>query len=181
MGGRAVLQLADRLKGHGGVALHNPGGDIPITLPGCVLNHYPTLFLGQPLDQADGVVIVQVRDRGVCPQSPDIGQPLWGAALGHPDHGPMAQLGGGPGHPSTVVPVGGGGKGELAQPIPDMGGGEQREGQILRRQPQLPSNIAPYGVAPAQHLKGVEREPPAFILHMDGRHSEMGGQTVQAG
>ena len=52
VGGRAVLQLADRLKGHGGVALHNPGGDIPITLPGCVPNHYPALFLSLLLDQS---------------------------------------------------------------------------------------------------------------------------------
>ena len=62
-----VLQLLEQLPGDGGVALHDPGGDLLVARPGGILHQDPAVLLPHPVGQPHRVVIVQVGDLRLGP------------------------------------------------------------------------------------------------------------------
>ena len=57
-------ELLRSLMGDRPISLHDPGRNIFITFPGCVLNHYTMLSLSRLFcSQTDTVIVIQVLDR----------------------------------------------------------------------------------------------------------------------
>ena len=109
-------QLLRGLPGHGAVALHDPGGNFLIAVPGGVLYNDAVLRLGGlGGGHADAVVVVDFLDGYLGPLFGDVVEAGLAAALGHVDHGLLAQLIRRPGHAPAMVAVGGGEEGGLAE------------------------------------------------------------------
>ena len=184
MGGlfyRQLPQLLGGLQGQGGVALHDPPGDVLVPLPGGVLDHDPAVFFRPLVGQAHSVVIVQFGDGGVGSQGPDVLQPLQGRALGHVDHRLLPQAVGGPGHAPAVVAVGGGDEGDIPQLFPSLLAGHPVVGELADIHPQPPGQVAADGEAAPQHLEGVETEAVAFVLDIDPAQAQFLCQAGKIG
>ena len=111
-----LAQLVGGLVGHGAVALHDPGGDLLVPLPGGVLHHHAVLGLGGLCGgHADALVVVDVLDGHLGAFLGNVVVAGLAAALGHMYHGLLSQLVGGPGNTTAVVAVGGGEEGGLAE------------------------------------------------------------------
>ncbi len=145
------LHLLDRFVGQGGIALHDPGRDLGVTLPGGVLHYVPATLLGHLHGQAHGVVVVHVGDDALGPQRQDVVHPLLGRALWHVDHRMLTHLLGGPGDAATVVAVGGGGEGHRLLD----GALDEIEGEILYRHPVFFTEQVGDGVDAPSILKAL--------------------------
>ena len=177
--GTDLLQLLHRFQRHGGVALHDPGGDVLIAFPGGVLHHDPAVLLGALVGKAHRVVVVQVGDGGVRPQRLDVVQPLQRRALGHVDHSLLLEAVGCPGHAAAVVAVGGGDKGDLAQLGPHLVAHQPFIGQLADVHAQPAGDVAADGVAAAQHLEGVQAEAVALVLDVDAAQAQFARKPAQ--
>ena len=62
VGGLQAFELACRLCSHGGISLHDPAGDLFISIPGGILYQHPPIpvlpFSGQP----DSIVVIEICD-----------------------------------------------------------------------------------------------------------------------
>ena len=180
--GGPLLHLLRRLVGHGGVALHNPGGYLLIPLPGGVLNHHA---VGRPGGlsggHADAVVVVDLLDGHLSALPGDVVKAALGAALGHMDHRLLPQPAGRPGHSPAVVAVGGGKEGGLPEFLPEPGAGEVLIGQLRHIPSQLLGDIPGNGKGAPQHLKGVETEAEGLVLDPQAAQAQPPGHAVQPG
>ena len=184
--GRAVdahlTQLLGGLAGHGAVALHNPGGDFLIALPGGVLDNDAMLGLrGLGGGHTDAVVIIDLFNGHLGPFLGDVVKAGLGAALGHMDHGLLTQLIGRPGHAPAVIAVGGGKEGGLPEGGAEGGAGEVVVGQLRDILSHFPGNIPGHSEGTAQHLKGVEAEAVGLVLHIQAGQAQITGHAVQPG
>ena len=102
-------------------------------------------------------------------------------ALGHVDHGLLAQLVGGPRHAPAVVAVGGGEEGGLAELLAEGVAGQVVIGHLGDVPAHLAGDVPGHGEGAAQHLKGVEAEAVGLILHIDPAQPQILGHTVQPG
>ena len=175
-------QLVGRLPGHGAVALHNPGGNLLITLPGSILDDDTVLRLGGlGGGHANALIVVHILDGDLGPLFLDVLKAALRAALGHMDNGLLAQLIGSPGHAPAMVAVGGGEEGGLAE-LPAEGlAGQIVIGHLADVPVHLLGDIPCHGKGAAQHLEGVEPEAERLILHIQAAQAQILGHTVQTG
>ena len=175
-------QLLRRLIGHGAVALHDPGGDLLILLPGGILHHHAMLRLsGLRRRHADAVVVVHVLDGHLGALSLDVLVARLTGALGHVDHRPLAQLVGRPGHAPAVIAVSGGEEGGLAELPAELLAGQVVIGHLGDVPSHLPGDVPGHGKGAPQHLEGVEAEAEGLILHEQPSQPQVAGHAVQPG
>ncbi len=159
-------QLLGGLAGHGAVALHDPGGNLLIAVPGGVLNDDAVLgplCLGG--SQADAVVVIQLLNGDLGALLGDVVKPGLAAALGHVDHRLLAQFVGGPGHAPAVVAVGGGEERGLAKLPAEVLAGQVVVGHLGHVPVHLLGDVPGHGEGTAQHLEGVETEAVGLVFH----------------
>ena len=176
-----LTQLVGAFAGHGAVALHDPGGDLLVAVPGGVL-YDDAVGSGLRLGggHAHAVVVVHVLDGDGGALLGDVVVRLR-AALGHMDHRLLAQLMGRPGHAAAVIAVGGGEEGGLAE-VPAQGlAGQIVVGHLRHVAAHLLGDVPRHGKGAAQHLEGVQTETKALILYEQARQAQISGHTVQPG
>ena len=175
-------QLLRRLVGHGAVALHDPGGDLLVPLPGGVLHHHAVLGLGGlRRGHADAVVVVDFLDGDLGALLGDILIPGLAGALGHVDHCLLAQLVSRPGHAPAVVAVRGGEEGGVAELLAECLAGQVVVGHLADVPAHLLGDVPGHGEGAAQHLEGVEAEAEGLILHEQAAQAQVLGHAVQPG
>ena len=102
---RLLRKLHVRFISHRSVSLHDPTGNILISLPRSILNHHPALLFRLAVGKPDGFIIVEVGDGCICALCPDIHQAFFGAALRHVYHRFLLKLFCCPGNSPAVVAV----------------------------------------------------------------------------
>ena len=173
----ALAELVGGLVGHGAVALHDPGGDLLVAVPGGVLDDDAVLGLvGLGGGHPDAVVVVDLLDGHLGALFGDVGL---GAALGHMYHGLLAQLVGGPRHAAAMVAVGGGEEGGLAELLAEGLAGQVVVGHLGHVPAHLLGNVLGHGEGAAQHLKGVQAEAVGLILHIHAAQTQVLGHALQ--
>ena len=154
--GRTLAVLIPRLVRHGAVALHDPGRDLLIALPGGILHHDAVLGLLRELrGLPHALIIVHLGDPGLRVLRLDVIQPRHRGALRHDDDGLLMELIRCPGDAPSVVSVGRGVEGRRAEPFPELLRGEHAVGKLRDILPGLLPDIAGDGVGAAEHLKGI--------------------------
>ena len=130
---------------------------------------------------AHAVVVVHFLDGHLGALGGDVVEAGLAAALGHVDHGLLAQLVGGPGHAAAVVAVGGSEEGGLTE-VPAEGlAGEIVIGHLRHIPAHLLGDVPAHGEGAAQHLEGVESEAVGFVLHVQATQPQILGHAVQLG
>ena len=130
---------------------------------------------------ADAVVVVHVLDGDLGALLGDVLIPGLAGALGHVDHGLLAQLVGRPGHATAVVAVGGGEEGGLPELLAEGLAGEIVIGHLGDVPAHLLGDVAGHGKGPPQHLEGVEAEAEGLVLHEQAPQPQVPGHAVQPG
>ena len=183
--GRAVdghlAELLGSLGGHGAVALHDPGRDLLVALPGGVLHDDATLAgIGLGGGHADALVVVDLLDGHLGALGGDVVKARLRGALGHVHDGLLAELVGGPGNAAAVVAVRGGEERGLAEVLGELVGGEVVEravGDVLAR---LVGDVVGHGERSAEHLEGVEAEAVGLVLDAQVAKAQASGLAVEA-
>ncbi|MNP40046.1 hypothetical protein D3C76_1336530 [compost metagenome] len=103
-------QLFPGFNGKGHIALHNPGGDLLITLPGRILQQHPTLLAGLFVGQPHGIVVVEIGDGAFGTVLANILRPHRRRTFWHINHRPQAELLCRPGDAASMITIGGGDK-----------------------------------------------------------------------
>ena len=181
MGGTVIAfvpELVQRFKEHGGVALHDPCGDIFIAGPRGILYQEPAVFLRQLCRIAHGIVIRQVGDGdiGIADLPDGLRPDLYGASR-HEHMGAAAQHSRSPRDTPSVVSVRGGDELHAGDPVPIFRGLQRVHGGDAVIQPQLPAHHPEQSVQPAQRLKGVEAEARGLVFHQHGADTAPFGKT----
>ena len=183
MGGPSGLRkLLRRLAGHRPIALHDPGWDLLIPLPGGVLYHNAVFCPGRfRRRQTHTVVIVDRFDGDLRALSGDIVKAALGGAFGHMDDGLLAQTLRRPGHAPAVIAVGGGEERGLTKGALEVLAGEIVIGHFGHIPAQLTGDVPGHGKGAAQDLEGVQAEPVGLVLEPDAPQPQAFGQLVQLG
>ena len=177
-----LAELLGGLPGHGAVALHDPGGNFLIAVPGGVLDNDAVLRLGGlGGGHADAVVVVDLLNGDLGSLFGDVVKAGLAAALGHVDHGLLAQLIRRPGHAPAMVAVGGGEESGLAE-LPAEGlAGQIVIGHLGHVPAHFLGDVPAHGEGAAQDLEGVEAEAVRLVLHIEARQPQILGHAVQLG
>ena len=177
-----IFQLFAGLHCHGAVALHDPGGDLLVAVPGGILDDDAVLsLLGLGGSHTDAVVVVDLLDGDLSALLGDVVKAGLAGALGHVHHGLLAQLVGRPGNAAAMVAVGGGEEGGLAELFTESGAGEIFIGHLAHVPAHLLGNVAAHGKGAAQNLERVEAEAVGLILDIYAAQAQVLCHAVQLG
>ena len=175
-----LAELLGGLAGHGAVALHDPGGDLLIALPGGILNDHAVLGLGGlGGGHADAVVVVDLLNGDGGALLGNVVVTGLGAALGHMYHGLLPQLVGRPRHAAAVVAVGGGEEGGLAELLAEGLAGQVVVGHLGHVPAHLLGDVLGHGEGAAQHLEGVQAEAEGLVFDAQAGQTQVLGHAVQ--
>ena len=100
--------LLDGFICQGCVALHDPGWDFGVTFPCRVLYHFPAVLLRVLHGQANGIVIVHIRDDALGTEVQNGVNAFLSRTFRHVNHRILSELLCCPRHTAPVVAVGGG-------------------------------------------------------------------------
>ncbi len=106
LGGKLLLGLNE----HGGVALHDPLGDLGVALPGGIADHFPAVGAGIFGDLADGIIVVAIHNRHFAAIGANAADAVLSGEFMDVDLGAKAHFISSPGHTGSVVAIRGGGK-----------------------------------------------------------------------
>ena len=176
----ALTKLVGGLVGHGAVALHDPGGDLLVAVPGGILHDDAVFRLcGFRGSHTHTVIVVDFLDGDLGALLGDIVKAGLAAALGHVYHRLLAQLVGRPCHAAAMVAIGGGEESGLTEFLTEGFAGQVVVIHFGHVPAHLAGDVPGHGEGAAQHLEGVETKPVGLILHIHTRQPQILGHTVQ--
>ena len=165
---------------HGSVALHNPGRNLLVAIPGSILNDNASRCLVCFLcSQTHAVIIVHFLNVNLSAFLCNVLQTCLCGALWHMYHSLLSQAVCSPGNAAAVISVCGGEKGGLTELFSQFIGGENAVGQFGHILSCLLCNVAGHGEGAAQHFEGIEAEAVGLILYIDLFHPEISCHVVK--
>ena len=175
-----ALQLLQSLRAHGGITLHDPGGDLSVAFPCGVLNDNAMLnSVSLSGSNTNALVVVDFLDGDLSVFLGDVVETILGRALGHVNDSLLAQLVSCPCNATAVVAVGSGAEGCLAKLFLQSVAGQvvvSHFGNVLA---QFLSDVLSHCEGAAQNLECIQAEAVALVLDCQEVQAQVLSHLVQ--
>ena len=172
-----IVELLVGFHCHSAVALHDPGWDLLVSVPGSILHHDAVFsLLCHGICHAHAFVIVVLFNSCLSPFGKNVIQPCLCGALRHKDNSFLSQF---ICHSAAVIAVCRGEKGCLAEFLSELFRSEHVIWKLRHVFSGLLRYVPRHGERSAQHLESVQSETVGFILDINFFQSETGCHPVQ--
>ena len=143
------------------------------------MHQYPAIFILAFLCKADSIVIIELRDRGICPQCLDIVKAFFRTSLRHINNAFLSQTVCSPGDPAAMIAVCSRNEGDLPEFFFHFPADQLFIRKLRNAYTESLCNIVSNRVTSAENFKCIQSEAIAFVLYMDGSYPELLCQSIQ--